>query len=294
MAEKHYLYSMKKGDPADLKGVLVVYAFVRSPDSPENRKNPVHEMAKNGILAASGDYRTQHSLNDFLKKELGLTLDDLKDSEHLGAITGLPDGANPDLIRRKLESLKGFEEMIPTPSKLEAFDSEDELLQRDCDIYFVGEFDRMANANLAVNALPILYQALYREQAAGRITQEIDRMLSGISPDTGPGHYTDNLADVEHRLNSEFIPEIIYNRDNAVELALWDRKLRNYLSGYKYPAEVDKLVRVASTSKSENREIQVLLELYVKKITSFLLEDYKKVAELKKMIEEKEAALFLE
>jgi hypothetical protein len=289
---EYSLYELKKGSLRSLKGLLIVYARIINIESSDNKKNPVYEMAKNGLLAATGDYRTQNNIGDFLKKELGLSLEDLGNSENVN-IAGLPEGMNPEFIKRKLESLKGFEEMIPTPSKLETFESEQEILSRDCDIFYLGEFERLANANLAVNALPILYQSVYREQMARIIAQEIEKMLLTAQSDVTTNHYTENIDLVENKLNSEFISELIYSRDKPAELDKWKEKLRNFMAGYKYPADVERIVWLATKSNSQTEDIRLLLELYVRKIGAFLKEDYKAVGELKKEIESHENRIFL-
>jgi hypothetical protein len=283
-------YELKRGNLKNLKGLLIVYAKIINRDSPDNQKNPVYEMAKNGLLAATGDYRTQNNIGDFLRKELGITLEDLSSSESVN-IAGLPEGMNPDYIKNKLQSLKGFEEMIPTPSKLEYFDSEQEILSRDCDIFYLGEFERLANANLAVNALPILYQAIYREQVTKSIALEIEKMLLTAQSDIATSHYSDDLAAIENKLTSEYISELIYNRENPAELNKWKERLNNYMAGYKYPADVEKIIQLAAKSNSSGSEIRLLLELYVRKITAFLKEDYKSVGELMKEIEKHETSV---
>ncbi|MFH0919045.1 MAG: hypothetical protein V1913_01670 [Fibrobacterota bacterium] len=281
-------YEMKKGNPASLKGLLIVYCRVIQVETPDNRKSPIYEMAKSGILAASGDYRTQNTLNDFLKKELGLTLDDLSKPENAN-LSGLPEGMDPGYLRKKIESMKGFEEMIPTPAKLEHFGSEEEVLSRDTDIFYLGEFERLANANLAVNALSILYQAIYREQAARFISQEIEKMLLTTERDVNQEHYTIEPDKVEARLHREFLPELIYNRDNPEELKRWTDRLKNYLSGYKYPEEIEKIIMLSTNKNLKIQEVQGVIELYIRKIAALLKEDYKTVGALKKEIERIEA-----
>jgi hypothetical protein len=63
-------------------------------------------------------------------------------------------------------------------------------MQQEGDIFFVGNFKNMANANLSVNSFPILYQARYREQEIDMIKSEIDQLISQVEgnelPDT---HY---------------------------------------------------------------------------------------------------------
>lgn len=283
---KDTLFELKKGSIAALKGHVVVYAIVKNPDSPENRKSPVYDMAKGGIIAASGDYRTQHNLEDFLKKELGISLADLSNPDAAG-MAGLPENLNPDFLKKKIESLKGFEDLIPTPAKLVSFDSEQEVLEQDADIFYLGEFQKLGSANLAVNALPILYQAVYREQAAANISMEIEKLLSTAAMDMNEtGHFMEDLAHLENRILTEYVPEIIYNRNNEVELKKWVDRFKAYMAGYKYPAEIDAIINLAIRNFSEDKEIQHLIELYIKKMAAFLREDYKSVGILKNEIGE--------
>ncbi|MBL8028540.1 MAG: hypothetical protein JNL74_19100 [Fibrobacteres bacterium] len=276
------LYKMIKGDPKALKGEIIVFARIREPNSPENKKTPVSEVARNGIIAAHGDYRSQHSLADFLKNELGISLDSLKKGEEGEA---LPEGLDIEMIKKKMESVKGFEDMIPTPAKLEPFENEQEISQRDCDIYYLGEFDRLTNANLAVNALPILYQAVFREQQMQLVEREIEKIISGTENEIGDDNYSSDINSVEKRLNGEFISELLYNSTNKEERMKWEEKLRNYMWGYRYPAEIDKIITLTSQFSASPDKIKVLLELYVRKISAFLKEDYKVVGELKREIE---------
>lgn len=284
--DSRLFFEQKKGSPNALCGNVIVYARITEPDSEDNRKSPVHEMAKGGLLAASGDYRTQHSLEDFLKKELGISLDELGNDENV-SITGLPPNADPDFIRRKIESLKGYEDLIPTPAKLVHFDSEQEIeSQEECDIFYLGEFARLANANLAINAFPIIYQAVYREQMAGRIAQEIEKMLSTASSEVAAaGHYTDSPDTLGKKLLTEFVPELIYNRQNRDDLQKWIDKLKAFMSGYKYPGDVSAIIGLATGDNPEQDENRQLIELFVKKIAAFCGEDYKAVGEIKKEIE---------
>jgi hypothetical protein len=283
--KNNMLYEMRNGDPNALKGELIVFATIRHPDSPENQRTPVSEVAKNGIIAAHGDYRSHNSLSDFLKNELGISLDSLKKGEGTEV---LPEGLDIEMLKKKMESVKGFEEMIPTPAKLEPFESEQEIMAKGCDIYFIGEFDRLTNANLAVNALPILYQAVFREQQILLVEKEIEKILSGTENEIGDDNYTNDINAVEKRLNSEFISELLYNNNNKEELGKWEEKLRNYMWGYRYPAEIDKIISLASQFSTSPDKTKILLELYVRKISAFLKEDYKTVGEIKREIEAKE------
>jgi hypothetical protein len=118
-------------------------------------------------------------------------------------------------------------------------------------------------------------------------------MLLTAQSDVTTNHYTENIDLVENKLNSEFISELIYSRDKPAELDKWKEKLRNFMAGYKYPADVERIVWLATKSNSQTEDIRLLLELYVRKIGAFLKEDYKAVGELKKEIESHENRIFL-
>jgi len=274
-----------------LQGHVIVYAKIQNPESPENKKHPVYEMTRSGIMAATGDYRTQHNLGDFLKKELGITLDDLGKSENIH-LTGFPEHLNPDILKKKIDSLKGFEELIPTPAKMELFESEQEILGKDADVFYLGEFERLANANLAINAFPILYQSVYREQISNRVSQEIEKMISQATKQVNAyGHYLDNPGELEKKIQTVFLSELIYHLSNPTEREAWIQRFRNFMAGYKYPGEVDKIITLAVHKESERNEIRQLIELCVKKIGAFLREDYKEMGVLKKKIESLDARI---
>ena len=61
---------------------------------------------------------------------------------------------------------------------------------------------------LGVQALPMFYQARYREQEAGRIRGEIETIISQIE-------HTDTTvapkADFEEQLLKQFIPNMLYS-----------------------------------------------------------------------------------
>ncbi len=289
------LYEMKQGNPAALRGEVIAYAKIKKPDAPENSASPVYEVAKSGIIAAHGDYRSHHSLSDFLRSELGISLNALTKDKPLTGLPpeslsqeGIPEGLDIDILKKKMESIKGFEEMIPTPAKLEPFENEQEILSRSCDIYYLGEFDRLANANLAVNAVPILYQAVFREQQLSLVEREIEKLISGTESAMLDDNYAKNISVVEQRLNGEFISELLYNSSNLEERKKWEEKLRNYMWGYRFPTEVDKIILLASKFTISPDAVKKLLEMHVKKIAAFLKEDYKTVGALKKGIEEVE------
>jgi hypothetical protein len=158
----------KKGDSSRLDGRLTVYAAIDiDPAELANTKHPVASLVNNGYLVAQGNFRDQNSLKDFLKSEMGLSLEEGLE-QLLDKVDGLEAALDPSKLREKLENMDEIEDFIPTPAKIVSFPSEDEILNQEGDVFFGGTFEKIGNAVLCVNAFPILYQARYREQEIGR------------------------------------------------------------------------------------------------------------------------------
>lgn len=283
-------YTIKQGNIKALTGKVAVYCFISDMDIPENKKNPVAQAVSTNILCATGDYRTQHSLSDFLKNELGVTFDEFAKSDDIGLnIEGLPEGMDSSIIKRKLESMKEFEDLIPTPAKLEPIDSEMEILNKEGDIFYLGYFSKLSNANLAINAFPIMYQAKYREQIFNSFNDEINKLLSNAVEQVSESKvYTDfdNNNELKAYLDKEYISNLFYYQNDSHELKKNIERLKRFFYGYKYPKDIEKLIELTSTtSKIPLETAQKYIELTVEKIVAYISEDYKSLATINKDLE---------
>ncbi|MGM0461994.1 MAG: hypothetical protein ACQEQ4_06190 [Fibrobacterota bacterium] len=282
----------KKGNPDKLSGLLTVYARIN--DSQEHAKGPagrLGDMAPNGLLAAQGNYRDQNSLKDFLKQEFGSSFDDedgvKKFVEGLGGIEGALD---PDKFKDKLKELESMEDFIPTPAKMAVFSSEDEILRETGDVYYIGSFENSANANLAVNALTIMYQAKYRESQILSVRSEIDSMISQL--ESGGTYKTVSISDAEVHdvtgvLLKKLIPELIHSYGNSELRRDVMEDIRLFLRWYEYPDDLDRIFALTDSTALTGRD-NTILELIVRKIAALGREDFDEAARMVKKIQEYE------
>lgn len=276
----------KKGDPSTPHGKMTVYArvLVDVEKAHGESHNQLADIIRDGFLAAQGNYRDQNNLRDFLRQELGTSFDDeegiKKFVEGLGGIEGALD---PDKFKEKLEELEELEEFIPTPAKMVHFSSEEQILKEEGDVFFLGTFENSANANLAVNAATILYQAKYRETQILSVRSEVDSLITQLDVPTEEGRTPPvnkeelelDLAavDLETALLKKFIPELIHGGVAQKLRSDAETHLKEYLSWYNHVEDVDRLIDLTQQDKL-NEKRSSLIELYVKKISALRNEDF--------------------
>lgn len=268
----------KKGDQNQLDGRITVYAIIET-DAADilNMKHPIASMVHNGLLVAQGNFREQSSLKDFLKSEMGISLD-----ENLGEglaqliekMNGLESALDPQKLKEHLENMG--EEFIPTPAKIVPFHSTEEILVQEGDIFFIGTFKNVGNAVLGVNALPILYQARYREQEARKILNEIESLISQIERNesaVAPSVMTPGI-DIEQKLLKEFIPNMLYCIKEPNQFKNAEEQFRDFMRGYRFREDVDAIVTLIGSKEQLSPQDYRLLELYAKKIAAVKKEDF--------------------
>ncbi len=268
----------KKGDQNQLDGRITVYAIIET-DTADilNIKHPIASMVHNGLLVAQGNFKEQSSLKDFLKSEMGISLDeDLGEglAQLLEKMNGLESALDPQKLKEHLESMG--EEFIPTPAKIVPFHSSEEILMQEGDIFFIGTFKNVGNAVLGVNALPILYQARYREQEANKIRNEIELLISQIerNDSTVTASVMTPGVDVEQKLLKEFIPNMLYCLKEPAQFKQAEDLFRNFMKGYRFKEDVDTIVTLIGSKEQLSPQDYRLLELYAKKIAAVKKEDF--------------------
>lgn len=268
----------KKGDQNQLDGRITVYAIIET-DAADilNMKHPIASMVHNGLLVAQGNYKEQSSLKDFLKSEMGLSLDeDLGEglAQLLEKMNGLESALDPQKLKEHLENMG--EEFIPTPAKIVPFHSAEEIMVQEGDVFFIGIFKNVGNAVLGVNALPILYQARYREQEAHKIRNEIELLISQIERNDSavttsvmtPG------VDIEQKLLKEFIPNMLYCLKEPNQFKQAEEQFRDFMRGYRFREDVEAIVTLIGSKEQLSSQDYRLLELYAKKIAAVKKEDF--------------------
>ena len=275
----------KKGTADALNGRITVYAII-DVDASEllSAKHTFASMVHNGFLVSQGNFKDQYNFRDFLKSELGISLEDgLEEglTQLLERMEGLESTLDPQKLKERLESMDDLNDFIPTPAKIVPFHSEEEILAQEGDIFFIGAFKNIGNAVLAVQALPMLYQARFREQEAGRIKNEIESLIaqiehSEVKPQARPA-IPRKPQSTEDDLLKEYIPNLLYSRKESHDFEIKVREFRSALKQYRFPEDVEAIISIISAkgelSETDNR----LLELYAKKISSVEKEDFKAV-----------------
>ena len=275
----------KKGDGGFLDGRVTVYALIdMDPAELMTTKHTFASMAHNGFLVSQGNFKDQYNFRDFLKSELGITLEDGLEqglAQLLERMDGLESTLDPQKLKERLESMDDLNDLIPTPAKIIPFHTEEEILSQEGDVFFAGVFKNIGNAVLTVQALPMLYQARFREQEAGRIKNEIETLISqiekGDSRNSLASPEADGKKSTEEHLLRDFIPNMLYSRKESRSFDATVQEFRTAMKRYRFPEDIDAIVSIISNTKELTEKDNRLLELYAKKITCVEKEDFKAV-----------------
>ena len=281
----------KKGDPEHLDGRVIVYAKIDiDPAEFITMKHPVASMVHGGLLAVQGNYKEQNSLRDFLQSEMGIPLDGEGLSEGLKEMIenmdGLESALDPQKLRERLEDMGEFEEFIPTPAKVVPFHTEQEIMEQPGDVYFAGSFKKVGNAVLGINAVPIMYQAIFREQQMQHLQNEIDSLITQIEWNDAP-QVTIATPGVnpEELILKEYIPSMLYQRVDSAGFSKAQKQFRAFMTGYRFGDDVDAILSLISKDKEPKAAEYKLLELYAKKIAMVQTEDFLGVETVRREIE---------
>lgn len=285
---------IRRGDPDRLSGQLLVYA--RIADGVDLSQSQWGELVRGGLVAVSGNYRDQHSLLDFLRKEL---MDQMGEDYEEGLRQLREKGGEQwDRLQELLRDAEkpGNMEIIPIPAKVVFFDSEEELLQSDSDIFYMGEFKQVANAHLTVSAFPILYQAAYREQDDLRLQDEIESLLS----DTGMAvpapesclpliqsvNYSNFRGDLRDLLYRRLIPELIHCAPREDEFKVGMEHFRAFMRGYPFAEDVDAIALHIHDMALGLDGHQRQIELLCRKIAALREERFEELRQIQKELKE--------
>jgi hypothetical protein len=281
----------KKGDPDHLDGQVTVYAKIDiDPAEFITMQHPVATMVHAGLLAVQGNYREQTSLLDFLRSEMGISLDGDEFSDELKDMIenmeGLEAALDPQKLRERLENMSEIEDFIPTPAKVVPFHSEEEILEQPGDVYYAGSFKKVGNAVLGVNAVPILYQALFKEQQMESLNCEIESLIAQIEcADPLVPSIASPGVNPEEALLREYIPSMLYQRVNPAGLAAAQKQFRAFMRGYRFNDDIEAVLSLITMDREPGATEYKLLELYARKIALVQTEDFAGVEAVRREIE---------
>jgi len=280
----------KKGDSESLDGRLTVYARVELDlNDIMTSKHPVASMVHNGLLVVQGNYKEQSNLRDFLKSEMGVSLEEGL-SEFLEKLDGLESALDPEKLREKMENIGDIQDFIPTPAKIVPFNTEEEILAQDGDVFYTGTFKNIANANLSVNSFPIFYQARFREQQLDSLRHEIETLIAQVENDELPdSFYSTPGVNIEEKIFKEYLPFLLYSRKDRQMFRKAEKKFRNFLNADQFRHDVEKIIALLSDAGELAARHYKLLELYAQRIAETCLEHYEKIEEISRRIDEIES-----
>ncbi len=281
----------KKGDAEHLDGHVTVYGIIDlEPADLLSMKHPIASMIHDGLLVAQGNFKEQSNLRDFLKSEMGVNIDDEGLGEGLAQMMdkmeGLEGAIDPQKLKERLENMGELEDFIPTPAKIVPFHSQEEIVSQPGDVFFVGNFKNIGNAVLSVNAVPIIYQARFREQQLQRVRNEIESLISQIEQGatTAQPESLAKIDNIEEDLLKNFIPNMLYNRADPAGFTQAENQFRKFMAGYRYGEDVDTIISIISGNQELAPNEYRLLELYAKKVSLVVDEDFSGLEEVKKKI----------
>ena len=280
----------KKGNDDHLCGRMIAYAkILPSPDALSG--TPFDDMVKNGLLTLEGDFRNaptgpeiRRSLNKNVDSKLNNILQTMQEEG-----VDIPENLDVDALRDRLHELSNME-VIPIPARIGNFATEEDILNENADIYYIGEYIGLNQAHFCLTTLPIYYQARYREQAKAAEISLLNEMLSqfesgtimdneDIQKDTDelfPEGLTLNtfMGDLDNLLNVRVIPFLLAcetDSDYEKQIALFYNFMKDYPQQEDI-TRVDHAIRELRR-KGDNQSARKLLELSCKKINSIYSED---------------------
>lgn len=283
-----------KGDPSRLLGRLIAYVRVDRPDGPPagEESSPLEGLVQNGLLAVTANYVDQRNIRDFFKKEFGISLEKgieevIEQARDTGGLEGALD---PEAVKERLDSMKNAD-FIPIPAKVAHFNSEEEMLAQEADVFFLGTFGVLSHAHLCVNSFPILYQAYYREQEHVAIEREITALLRTIEETPKAGNGAGEGAarpdpvpeNWKHHLLTVLLPRVIYTRDQGGPEH--DRSVadfRAFMGDVGTPEDAETVLALIENATEFTAPTLRKIELMVAKAEALQREDYERLEEIRR------------
>ena len=292
----------KKGNDDKLCGRMIAYAkILPTPDADESN-TPFDDMIKNGLLTLEGDFRKFNPAETSRRqrnKAMDQRLNELFETMEENGVE-LPENLDVETMRDRLHELSNME-VIPIPARIGNFTREEDILQEDADIYYVGEFIGANQAHFCLTTLPIYYQARYREQTKKHEMALLNDMLSQFEQ----GEFLDNddimqdtvelfpegatlntfVGDLSNLLNVKVIPFLLAcesEEEYDKQVALF----YNFMKDYPEPLDVKRIdasLRILR-EQSDNKLGRKVLELSCKKINALYNEDAKTAEQIEAQI----------
>ena len=208
----------------------------------------------------------------------------------------LPPDMDVDTVRERLHELSSME-VIPIPAKIGNFSCEEDILNENADIYYIGEFVGVSQAHFCLTMLPVYYQAKYREQAKRKEMDFLNDALAQFesvgfvdtddlqndSEELFPKGVTLNtfMGDLGKLLNTRVIPFLLALESDEQ----YDQQIKlfyEFMKGYPVQADV-KLIDYAIQDLRHKKDSAVtrrILELGCQKIDAIYNENPQRASEI--------------
>jgi len=296
----------KKGDENKLSGRVIGYVKIPKPESEGEYEPPFDALVSpDGILAIQGDYSKNPDFESFrntmprgLQEILKQILEDDEIRENFDKAKKISVSIFPKKGR--------MGDFFPVPAQLMQFQSEDILLNEDCDIYFLGEFSSLGSAHLFLTGFPILYQAKYREQTELENEKQVDELLAEIGgerPVTKEieqeqsmniclegdlNSYKGNLLEL---LGAQVLPKIMYaiEENDSENFNIGLSSFRRFMCTYPHQQDVEMMISILQNineRKHSNSSDSRSLALLCRKMSALHHEEFEILPAIQKDLEE--------
>ena len=277
---------------------MIVYAKILPTPEDLGGGTPFDDMVKNGLLTLEGDFR-QFSPRLPSRRDIDRAVDDKLDDmlESMEADgVDLPSEMDVEKMRERLHELSSME-VIPIPAKIGNFSCEEDILNENADIYYIGEFVGVSQAHFCLTMLPVYYQAKYREQAKRKEMDFLNDALAQFesvgfvdtddlqndSEELFPKGVTLNtfMGDLGKLLNTRVIPFLLALESDEQ----YDQQIKlfyEFMKGYPVQADV-KLIDYAIQDLRHKKDSAVtrrILELGCQKIDAIYNENPQRASEI--------------
>jgi hypothetical protein len=196
-------------------------------------------------------------------------------------------------------------DFFPVPAQLVPFQSEEVLLNEDCDIYFLGEFSSLGSAHLFLTGFPILYQSKYKEQAELEKEREVDELLAEIdSKKSGTreieleqsiaihlnGELNDYKGNLLELLDTKILPKIIcaIEGNDLENFNASISSFRRFMRTYPHQQDIEKMIFILQNvieKKHFSQQDSKNLTLLCKKMSALHHEEFEILPEIQKELE---------
>ena len=303
-----------KGQSDRLKGRLIAFARITTPTDQTQSPSglPMDQMVHNGIMAVIGDYLEEKSLKEFVrnlansssseskeeKADIGEIIDHLKEAE------GLDPEMDEEEVLKHLDSMTHVE-IIPVPARVGHFESEQEILEEDADVFFLGEFANPHNAQLSTTTFPILYQSAYKEQENQRLNKEIDLLLENasqkeavikevpksIQPELSKNtlnilqtqNYQNFQGNLSEFLLEQFVPVFLNHSQQGhdADFELFER----FMDDYPFQEDLTRFEKILSELNIDSIPQHQELKLLCKKFSALRNEEFEQLSQIQAQLE---------